>query len=252
MPGYLSTAWQRKKYTRFMPRTFGAIKAVILDLDDTLYDCSGTLVHSRRLKAAGVIANAIGCSEKEAYQLQNDLDENSSVSGDLYEEIARRYSLPAGFMEEINRKFSEVGISAIKPFAGVTDTLKKLKKDGILLFLVTAGKPEEQEEKVRVLGLDGLFDETTILDTTAVGADAKKACFKEILDSRHLKAEEVLCVGDRMDRELKVAKELGIPTAMVRHGRHYRRFSSNSTGDNEEAPDTYIESVADLPRILDR
>ena len=116
------------------------------------------------------------------------------------------------------------------------------------MLLVDAAR----EPQVRVLGLDGLFDETTLLDTTAVGADTKKACFKEILDSRHLKAEEVLCVGDRMDRELKVARELGIPTAMVRHGRHYRRFSSNSTGDNEDAPDTYIESVTDLPGILDR
>ncbi len=233
-----------------MPRIFGATKAVIFDLDDTLYDCSGTLVHSRRLKAAGIIAKAIGCSEKEAYELQHDLDEDSALSGDLYEEIARRYSLPASFTEEINKAFSEVGIGGIKPFTGVMDTLKNLKDKGILLFLVTVGKPEEQEKKVCVLGLEGFFDEIIMLHATTNGSDAKKASFKEILDSHDLKAEEVLCVGDRMDRELKVAKELGIPTVMVRHGRHYRRFTSNSMGDNKDVPDTYIESVADLPNIL--
>ncbi len=231
-----------------MPHTFEAIKAIIFDLDDTLYDCSGTLVRSRRLKAARVIAEAAGCSEKEAYELQLDFDKQKALNGDLYEEIGRQYSLPVSFLEDIKKAFSEVSISGIEPFAGVMDTLKDLKNRGLALFLVTVGKREEQEGKVRVLGLDGLFDEIIILDPGTFGSEAKKVGFREILDGHGLRPEEVLCVGDRMDRELKVAKELGIYTAMVKHGRHYQHFVSDPKGGRK--PDMYIESVTDLPGIL--
>lgn len=231
-----------------MPHTFEAIKAIIFDLDDTLYDCSGTLVRSRRLKAARIIAEAVGCSEKEADELQRNLDEQKTPNGDLYETIGRQYSLPVSFLEDIKKAFSEVSISGIEPFAGVTDTLKDLKNRGLALFLVTVGEREEQEKKVRVLGLDGLFDEIIILDPGTFGSEAKKVGFREILDRHGLRPEEVLCAGDRMDHELKVASELGIYTAMVKHGRHYQHFISDSKGGGE--PDMHIESVADLSGIL--
>ncbi|MEE9200710.1 MAG: HAD hydrolase-like protein [Candidatus Brocadiales bacterium] len=230
-----------------MPHTF---KAVIFDLDDTLYDCSGTLVHSRRLRASKVIAGAIGCSEKEAYELQLDLDRQKAPDGDPYKAIARKHSLPESFLKDVNKAFSEVGISGIKPFAGVTDTLKDLKNKGLTLFLVTVGRHKEQEEKVQALGLEGLFDEIVILDAGEAGSEAKKTGFRDILDRHGLRPEEVLCVGDRMDRELKVAKELGIHTVMVKHGRHYERFISGSAV--EEKPDMYIENVANLPGVLSR
>lgn len=231
-----------------MSHALEAVKAVIFDLDDTLYDCSGTLVHSNRLRTARVVADAIGCSEKEAYELLLTLDKKKTISGDIYEEIARQYSLPASFLEDIRRTLSNVTISGIKPFKGIISTLKNLKKRGLALFLVTVGRREEQEKKIDVLGLRGMFDEITVLDTTVTGSEAKKAGFREILDRHDLSPEEVLCVGDRMDRELKVAKELGIHTIMVKHGRHYQRFVSDSEGN--EKPDMYVESVTELPGIL--
>ncbi|MCQ4573675.1 MAG: HAD hydrolase-like protein [Candidatus Brocadiales bacterium] len=233
-----------------MSHTPGAVKAVIFDLDDTLYDCSGTLVRSQRLMAAKVIARAIGCPEKEAYELQLELDRKKTPDSDLYEAIARQYSLPHSFLEDVKEALSEVSISGsgIKPFPGAVETLTELKDRGFVLFLVTMGKREEQEEKVHVLGLDGLFGEIAILDTSKASPDAKKASFKDILDRHGLKPEQVLCVGDRMDRELKVAKELGITTIMIKHGRHYQRFISDPT--NSEKPDIYIENMADLPGIV--
>ena len=231
-----------------MSHALEAVKAVIFDLDDTLYDCSGTLVHSNRLKTAKIVADAIGRSEKEAYELLLILDKKKTSNSDICEEIARQYSLPGGFLKDIRRTLSDVDISGIKPFKGVIHTLRDLKKRGLALFLVTVGRREEQEKKIDVLGLRGMFDEIIILDTTVTGAETKKTSFREILGRHDLRPEEVLCVGDRMDRELGVAKELGIFTVMVKHGRHYQRFVSNSEGN--EKPDMYIESVTELPGIL--
>src|SRR3989338_5497717 len=42
------------------------IKALIFDLDDTLYDCSNTISRDRRRELVGIVARYKGCSEEEA------------------------------------------------------------------------------------------------------------------------------------------------------------------------------------------
>src|SRR3990167_4603148 len=69
------------------------IRAIIFDLDDTLYDCSGTLVLRGRRQAAGKIARLINCSEEEAYSLQLEMDEKFGVNTNIYEKIVTHYSL---------------------------------------------------------------------------------------------------------------------------------------------------------------
>lgn len=226
-----------------MPSLLEPIKALIFDLDDTLYDCSGSLVHARRLKAAGVIAKALGCTAEEAYKLQKEKE--PSLKDNLYEEIANYYSLPSTFMEDIYKAIKEVDVSNIKPFPGVVKTLKDLKERGLWLILVTAGQPLEQEEKVRLLGLRKLLDEVIVVERRN---DSKRACFQDILDRYGLRAEEVLCVGDKMEDELKIAKTLGMPTALVQHGRHYESFVSSHR--QKGVPDIYIKNVAELSRLL--
>ena len=220
-----------------------SIKALILDLDDTLYDCSGSLVHARRLKAAGVIAKALGCTEEEAYRLQKEKE--SSLKDNLYEKIANCYSLPSTFVKDIYKAMKEVDIPNIKPFPGVVKTLRDLKERGLWLILVTAGQPLEQEEKVRLLGLRKLLDEVIVVERKN---DSKRACFQDILDRYGLRAEEVLCVGDKAEDELRIAKTLGMSTALVQHGRHYESFASSHR--QKGSPDICIKSVTELSELL--
>lgn len=226
-----------------MPSPLESIKALIFDLDDTLYDCSGSLVHARRLKAAGVIAKALGCTEEEAYKLQKGKESN--LNDNVYEEIAKSYSLSSTFVEDIHKAMKEVDIFNIRPFPGVLETLRDLKERGLLLILATAGQPLEQEEKVRLLGLRKLLDEVIVVESKN---DSKKSCFQGVLDRYGLRAKEVLCVGDKMEDELRIAKTLGMPTALVQHGRHYESFVSSL--NPKRTPDIYIKSVAELSRLL--
>lgn len=225
-----------------MPGLLESIKALILDLDDTLYDCSGSLVHARRLKAAGVIAKALGCTEEEAYRLQKGKE--SSPKDNLYEEIANCYSLPSTFVEDVYKAMKEVDISGIRPFPGVAECLRDLKERRLRLILVTAGQPLEQQEKIRLLGLGKLLDEVIVVEKRN---DSKRACFQDVLARYGLRAEEVLCVGDKMENELRIAKTLGMSTALVQHGRHYESFASSLC---QKGPDIYIKSVAELSRLL--
>jgi putative hydrolase of the HAD superfamily len=63
------------------------IKTIIFDLDDTLYDCSGTLVLRGRRGVAKTIAKLINGSEDEAYQLQLETEEKYGIRVSIYEKI---------------------------------------------------------------------------------------------------------------------------------------------------------------------
>ncbi|MFN3466113.1 MAG: HAD family hydrolase [Candidatus Brocadiales bacterium] len=66
--------------------------------------------------------------------------------------------------------------------------------------------------------------------------------------SNLLSPEEIMCVGDRIEDELAAATALGIPTAMLRHGRHYERFASSP--QREMTPDFFINNVGELLDLI--
>ncbi|MDN3515600.1 MAG: hypothetical protein NG747_14540 [Candidatus Brocadia sp.] len=59
----------------YIQATANNVRTIIFDLDDTLYDCSGTLVLQGRKHAAKMIAGLINCSEDEAYCLQMEMED---------------------------------------------------------------------------------------------------------------------------------------------------------------------------------
>lgn len=199
------------------------IKAVIFDLDDTLYDCSGTLIPQGRRQVAKTIAGRINCSEDDAYLLQLEIEKKYGTKINIYEKIGSLYNFPDAYVKELLEESIHVDISNINLFSDVTDTLKQLKVQGYKLLLVTAGEKQIQREKIKVLGLaDDCFDEILIPDRNS--GPAKKSCFKEIIERYHLKPEEIVCVGDKIEDELTASKSLGMITIMFQHGRHYETY----------------------------
>lgn len=215
------------------------IKAIIFDLDDTLYDCSGTLVLKSKKLAAKIISKAIKCSETEALKLQLELEERLGPKADISREIANLYNLPEEFCREISNTINTLEIEDTILFPDAIDAINKLKGTGYKLFLVTLGKKEWQERKIKVLGLENVFDEIIITDNPL----GKEKCFKEILIKYDLKPEQVLCVGDKIKDEIEVGKRLGMSTALMKHGRHYNFYKSEI---NDSAPYTYITKISDL------
>ena len=215
------------------------IKAIIFDLDDTLYDCSGTLVLKSKKLAAKIISKAIKCSEAEALKLQLELEERLGPKADISRKIANLYNLPEEFCEEISNTINTLEVEDAILFPDAIDAINKLKRTGYKLFLVTLGKKEWQERKIKVLGLENVFDEIIITDNPL----GKEKCFKEILIKYNLEPEQVLCVGDKIKDEIEVGKKLGMSTVLMKHGRHYNFYKSEI---NDSAPYMHITKVSDL------
>lgn len=219
------------------------VKAVIFDLDDTLYDCSGTLIPQGRRQVAKTIARRINCSEEDAYHLQLEMEKKHGTRINIYEKIVALYNFPDACATELLEESIHVDISNITLFSDVKDTLRQLKVQGYKLILVTSGEKQIQREKINGLGLaDGYFDEILIEDRN--NGQRKEDYFREIMKRCHLKSEEIVCVGDKIEDELTASKSLGMITIMFQHGRHYEAYLKER--DKFIKPDYFITHIKDL------
>ena len=225
--------------SKFTSLISAQVKAIIFDLDDTLYDCSGTLVLKSKKLAAKIISNAIKCSEAEALELQLELEDRLGPKADISREIADLYNLSEEFCKEITDTIYTLEVEGAILFPDTMDSINELKKIGYKLFLVTFGNREMQKKKIKALGLEKAFDKIIITDNPR----GKEKCFSEILTEYNLEPEQVLCVGDKIKDEIEVGKRLGMLTALMKHGRHYHFYKSEI---NEDGPYAHITKISDL------
>ena len=226
-----------------MVKKAGNIKAIIFDLDDTLYDCSGTLVVRGRRQVAKTIARLINSSEEAAYQLQLDMEEKYGVKANIYEKIVSHYHLPGTYAQELLEEFVHVDISDITVFPDVIDTMIQLKGRGYRMVLVTSGVEEIQRKKIDVLGLNNRYFDDIVITERNKG-QSKKACFQEIMKRYDLQPKEFVCVGDKIDDELTASKSLGMVTVIFEHGRHYNAYLK--VQDNYIKPDYFIKHIKNI------
>ncbi|MDR4507991.1 MAG: HAD family hydrolase [Candidatus Brocadiaceae bacterium] len=231
-----------------MPKILKNIKTIILDLDDTLYDCSGTLVLRKMKQVAKSLSREICCSEEEAYRLQVETEELFGTKMNIYAKIAERYNLSPEYVEVLLKEFVHMDVSHIVPFRDTPGTLLQLKSLGYVLILVTFGEQRIQKKKIEVLGLDeDYFDEIIISD--GKDGQTKKNSFRNILCRHKLNPNEIVCVGDKIEDELVAGKSLGMVTVLLKHGRHYHDYLKRR-GEGCIKPDYSIKNIKDLMKLL--
>ena len=221
------------------------IRAVIFDLDDTLYDCTGQLVESARRRAASAMVKAgLPCSVEEAYTLQVELEKQFGPKFDAFERIAARFSCPKCVVQEAMAAYNSDEVENIHPFPGALDVLADLRHDGYRVFLVTTGIYARQLRKIRMLGFENAFDEIIINDADK-GLPLNE-CYEHLMGKYKLAPEEIAVVGDRIYAEVKVGNILGTATIQLRHG----RFKDIAPKTEIEIPDYKVDSLNELPRTL--
>jgi len=223
-----------------------SVRAVVFDLDDTLFDCTGSLVTASRWRAAeALVAAGLPMNVKEAFALQEQLAEVHGPYFLVFDEIGRRYGLGQEALRAAYRAYNsdEVG-DEIAPFPDVVPTLRALRRQGVLCFLLTVGPHRRQQAKLQKLGLEGEFDDVLISDVDR-GA-LMSECLRYFLRKYRLSAAEVMIVGDRPGEEIRVGNELGMVTAQMLRG----RFSVAEPRDQFEVAHYRITHLFQVPTIL--
>ncbi len=196
------------------------LRAVFLDLDDTLLDTAGILLGPARLEAgaAMVAAGLPGTPEAAAEGLARLA--RSNPGEDPFALLARERGADpvragvAGWGAFYRRKVPES-----MPLAdGAEAALRDLRSRGVRLFLVTFGDVATQESKIRATGVEALVDRV-VYEPLGPVADKGRA-FRAICAEEGLDPGTCAVVGDRPDAEIAAGRALGMFTIRIRRGEH--------------------------------
>jgi uncharacterized cofD-like protein len=221
------------------------VRAIIFDLDDTLYDCTGNLSEAARRRAAhAMVASGLPLSEDEAYALQMRLADQYGPRCNVFDRIAEIHRLDDAFVETAMEAYNSDEVGDIKLFPDVASTLTELRRLGYGLFLVTSGIHRRQQKKIDLLGVGSFFDEIIVLDKER--GMSREECFTDLMARHGLDAREILAVGDRIHSEIRIANFLKMTTAQMIHG----RFKSLLPKNELEEPDYRIHAISDILPLL--
>lgn len=207
------------------------IKALILDLDNTIYPVS-----------------SIG---NELFEpLQQLLDEHKAeITEDVMREVKKQIMRRAwqkvadenGLSPQLKQKGTNLLSNLVydKPMYTFAD-YEHVRQSPLPKFLVTMGFTNMQHGKVKQLNIGNDFTEIHINDPELT-KDTKKEVFQDILLKHGLKPHEALVVGDDPESEIKAALQLGIPTVL---------YDRNSDYTNKHA-DHRINNFAALQAVID-
>jgi HAD superfamily hydrolase (TIGR02253 family) len=196
------------------------IKAVIFDLDNTLFDFmkmkkEATRVAARAMIKAGLIANRAELTKKLFdHYLDYGIDSSDAFQKYLlstYKKIDYRILAAA-----INAYLREKALHLI-PYPGVAETLKSLKKQGLKLAIVSDGHRLKVWMRLSAAGLDRYFDTVVTYDDTGKKKPAREP-FLKALSLLRVKPSECLMVGDWPERDIVGAKACGITTCWAKYG----------------------------------
>lgn len=199
------------------------IDAVVMILDDVLYDHTGMLAHfaidrgihqlmkerafpsiAAAFEALHTFRNAFGY-RKRFPKFVDSLTAQNKLSADGAARVVCAY---------YESQIPEARL--IEPFERAKETLTTLVEAGYKLGLVLVGKEDVQLERLRTIGLQDFFPDIVFVDCNPNIQQLTKA-MKEIGRRLMLQPSSILFVGRKVFYEIKAANKAGMVTArMVR------------------------------------
>lgn len=181
------------------------IKALILDLDDTIFSTSS--IDPQLVKP-------FFDSLKDHNDVLSVEDMDKAIAA-LWQRpfhvVARQWGFSQHMIDKSLEVLNQLEFRLdIRPY----EDYEQLKHMPMEKFLVTTGMTKLQEAKIDALGLRGDFREIIIDDPTR-DSGGKVAAFNTIMQKYDYRPEELLVIGDNPDSEIKAGKALGIPTRLI-------------------------------------
>jgi len=226
-------------------KTLKRWKAIVFDLDDTLYPEKEFVLSGFRAVAAWVELN-FGVDSNIGEKELIDYFKNG-IRGDTFNRwLASHNLLSNDVVEKIIKVYRDHNPS-ISPFPEVKEVLNELKKY-FLLGIITDGFLRVQKKKLYALGINDFFDEVVFSDEWGKETwKPSKKPFEVISDRLGVPPFQCIYVADNALKDFLGAKQVGMYT--IRIIRPSGEYSTCQPPSLDHKPDLSINSLKELLSI---
>jgi putative hydrolase of the HAD superfamily len=221
------------------------IKALLFDLDFTLYD-QGQFMRGAFHDISEFLKQNYGVGKQRSYRkLINIWHEKKSGYSRLFDDLIDELGLQdeKGLVEKLVDIFHAHKPERLRLYPDVSRCLPELKQK-YMLGLITDGHKDMQWTKIKILNIEELFD--VIICTHEYGREYYKPspkAFEIALKKMDINPWDAVYIGDSPKRDILPAKTLGMRVIRVLRGEYKDR-----TGKIE--PDFYISNFRIIEKIL--
>ncbi|GAA0339961.1 HAD family hydrolase [Bacillus carboniphilus] len=218
------------------------IRAVLFDLDGTLLDRDASVKkfiefqYHRLHKWVGHVA-------KNVYIKRFiELDGRGYVWKDkVYRQLIQEFNITDITWEELLEDYLENFKSCCVPFPNLIRSIEELKRQNVLLGIITNGFGQFQMDNIRALGIEKYFETLLVSEWEGLKKPDPRI-FHRALRKLGVEANECLFVGDHPINDVKAAQEVGMRGIWKRD--EYWDKSINA--------DYIVEGLAEIPLILEQ
>ncbi|MCE9634793.1 MAG: HAD family hydrolase [Planctomycetes bacterium] len=222
------------------------LDAIVLDLDDTLYDTSGKLLPAADLRAVETLcASGLRLTADAALAEVRALRERSVT--DAFRALAAAHGLPdaaGAAADDAFFRYTVPEMALDDDVAAALDELHTLAP----LALLTMGDPSTQRAKSARLGLTRWFCVEEFVAGGAAGG--KSDALARLVAGRDWAPSRTVFAGDRPDSDVRAANRVGCRAVLVR--RPGAEFSSTRIDTPGDTPWRTISHVRELAALLRR
>ena len=213
--------------------------SVCFDLDDTLYPYA-------EYARTGLRAAGDRLAARTGRRLTDELLElyfDDGVTTGTFDRLVERYDdVPPSLVSELVAAYHDAD-APIEPYEETVPVLRDLREE-YRLGLVTDGR--NGDGKLRRLGLDDGYFGAVVVAPEYDTSKHHPQPFDEALATLSVDPERTVYVGDDPRVDFAVPNRLGMGTVRLRRG----RYADLDPPEPRAAPDTEIESLAELPSVL--
>ena len=231
------------------------LRALFLDVDDTLYSTSEFAATARRAALDAMIRHGLKMSLDDAYaELSEVIAEFGSNYTNHYDRLLRRLpesALPPGnpaiLVAAAVGAYHDTKYRSLFPFRDVPEVLERLATaTDLKLGVITEGLEIKQAEKLVRLGITKHLAPEAIFISDQIGISKPNTkLYLRACSAIDVKPEEAMYVGDHPVKDIAPAKAIGM--VAVRHrwqgGKHARE-------EGPVMPDHEIRGFQELIPIL--
>jgi putative hydrolase of the HAD superfamily len=224
------------------------VKAVVFDMDDTLYDSSLQMRMTRLNSIRAMIEAGLPIDLESGYKaLEEIVKQHGPHYTKHFDKLLERSGLKwnptviaAGVVA-----YRETSEAYLKPFPDTVQTLIKLRDLQYMLGAVSEGRSVKQWQKLIQLRIHHLFHSVAISEDFGK-EEFNVDLFKECLEPLEAKLEETVYVSSNPNKGILYANKAGVTTVRLRRG----DFSMEEPESPEAKAKYDIEHLSEIFTVL--